>query len=209
MSVENFEKLASGIKDALEAALIVCVVGFLLILVFSKGAQHAVFKGFATLSASGVKSFKIGELEVELKEAKEAATVAKQAAITIANNPPAAPANQPRSTPQDKAPSPNLAPALEAVSTSGSFWIYLGQIQNGKFLHAPNFSTGSELIPKEGESLVATTDTYQRNAAPVPDGKEWRLGNIIGVVREGQRVIVRQVLAVPEGNIWLHADVLR
>jgi hypothetical protein len=209
MSVEAFEKLASGIKDALEAALIVFVAGFLLLLVFSAGVQHAVAKGFASLSASGVKSFKIGELEVELQEAKQATTEAKQAAITIANNPPAAPASQPRPTPQDKAPTPNLAPALEAVSTAGSFWIYLGQIQAGKFLHPPNLTTGSDLIPKEGESLIAATDTYQRAAAPVPDGLQWRLGNIVGVVREGQRVIVRQVLTVPEGNIWLRAEVLR
>ena len=32
---------------------------------------------------------------------------------------------------------------------------------------------------------------------------------IVGVVREGQRVIVRQVLNLPVGNIWLNATVVR
>jgi len=209
MSLEDFERLASGIKDALEATLIVCVAVFLFLLVFSTGVQHFVANAFASLSASGVKSFKIGELEVELNEAKQAATEAKQAAITIANNPPAAPASQPRPTPQDRPPTPNLAPALQVVGTDGNFWTYLGQLQGGKFLHPPNFRTGPNLMPAEGESLVATTDTYQRDAAPVPDGQEWKLGKIVGVVREGQRVIVRQVLDAPVGNIWLNATVVR
>jgi hypothetical protein len=209
MSLEDFERLASGIKDALEATLVVCVAGFLFLLMFSTGVQHFVANAFASLSASGVKSFKIGELEIELKEAKEAATEAKQAAIIIANNPPAAPASQPRPAPQDKPPTPNLAPALQLVSTDGSFWTYLGQIQGAKFLHPPNFHSGSGLMPTEGESLMATTDVYERDAAPVPDGQEWKLGKIVGVVREGQRVIVRQVFNVHEGNIWLNATVVR
>jgi hypothetical protein len=128
----------------------------------------------------------IGELEFKLKQAREAA-------LTIANNPPAAPSDQPRQAPQDKRPTPNLAPALETISTPGMFWVYLGQYQQGKFLHQPNFTVSSAALPKPGDALSAATDTYERDAPPVQVGTEWRPGNILGVVRQGQSIIVRQV----------------
>lgn len=209
MSIDGFEKMSAGIKDALEAALMVTVIGFVILLACSPGMQHMVARGFASLSSAGIKSLKIGELEIDLKEAKQETTEAKLAAITIANNPPAAPANQLRSTPQDKAPSPNLAPALEAVSISQRFWIYVGQTQANKFLHPPNFNANPQVLPKEGDRLTATTDTYERDAAPTPDRQQWKLGRIVGVVREGQRVIVRQVNVVPDENIWLYAEIDR
>jgi hypothetical protein len=197
-SAESFEKWSSGGKNCLQGIFFIIV----LVAIFSSRAQAWLGREFAFLSSAGVESVKIGELEFKLRQAREAA-------LTIANNPPAAPSDQPRQAPQDKPPTPNLAPALETISTPGMFWVYLGQYQQGRFLHQPNFTLSSGALPKPTETLSANTDTYERDALPVQVGTEWRLGNIVGVVRQGQSILVRQVNVIQGGNVWIHADITR
>jgi hypothetical protein len=195
LSGESFEKWTSGTKNVFQILIVI----FALILFFNTRIQQWLGNKLTSLSAAGVESVKVGELEFKL-------TQARQAALQIANNPPATPANQPRPVPQDKPPTPGLAPALEAVSTAGTFWVYLGQYQGGKFLHPPNFTLDSSPLPKEGDLITAATDVYERSAQPVKSGIEWRLGNIVGVVRQNQMIVVRQIVTIEDGNVWLHAD---
>ncbi len=209
VSGESFEKWMSGIKDALEIVLVFCGIGFLLTLIFSSTVQHQIGKGLASLSAVGITSIEVGQLKIELKEQKAATAEARQAAIDIANHPPKLSSSELRQNPQDGAPTPNLAPALQIVTSPGNFWVYLGQFQAGQFLATPNFETANSSIPKAGDRLKALTDTYERDAVPKLEGSKWKLGNIIGVVREGQYVFVRETVSVEGGNIWLHADTER
>ena len=81
--------------------------------------------------------------------------------------------------------------------------MYVGQFQNGRFIRSPNFNVTQ--IPKADDELAATADTYERDALPVPQGQDWRLGQIVGVVKEGQHVKVRKVEVIEGGNVWAQA----
>ena len=105
--------------------------------------------------------------------------------------------------PKDQTPPLSLSPALQLINEPGSFWVYVGQFQNGRFIRSPNFNVTQ--IPKADDELAATADTYKRDALPVPQGQDWRLGQIVGVVKEGQHVKVRKVEVIEGGNVWAQA----
>ena len=192
MRCKEFEETTNGIKNILQILFLLLVV----VALFNQHIQAWMGAKVALLARSGVESIKIGELELKLRQAE-------QAIKTLANNPQASPpTTSPKlEGPRDQTPLPSLAPALQLINEPGSFWVYVGQFQNGRFIRPPNFNVPQ--IPKVDDDLVATTDTYKRDALPVPTGQNWRLGQIVGVVKEGQHVKIRRVQVIEDGNVWV------
>ena len=194
MGSKGFEEVTNGIKNVLQMLFL----GLVLVALFSQHIQMWMGSKVALLARSGVESIKIGELELKLRQAE-------QAIKTLANNPQVTPpTTAPKQEgPKDQTPPPSLSPALQLINEPGSFWVYVGQFQNGRFIRSPNFNVTQ--IPKADDELAATADTYKRDALPVPQGQDWRLGQIVGVVKEGQHVKVRRVEVIEGGNVWAQA----
>lgn len=199
---DSFEKISSGGKNTIEIFVVCLAVA----LVFSPWMQSCLGKKLDTLAQHGVTSVKYGELEIKLRETERKLNATQEALQTVANNPinPAASPSTPKTLPQDAAPAPAIAPALQFIPQKGSFWVYAGQYQNGHFLKQPNFNVTAP--PTAGQDLVAWTDTYKRNDKPIQRGSEWFLGKITGVVKEGESVHVLSVETIEGGNIWVSAS---
>src|SRR5215470_13335512 len=196
---DSFEKTTSGIKNSIQIVLVLLLFGF----IFSSAMQNWLAGRLDWLAKHGVTSLKYGELEIKLQETQQKLAVTQQALQTLANNPvaPAASPVTPKPVPQDAAPSPNISPALQFIPQQGTFWAYVGQFQNGRFLRRPNFDVTAP--PSAGQEITAWTDTYKRNDKPSQRGSEWYLGKIVGVIKEGERVRVMAVETVEGGNVWV------
>ena len=93
----------------------------------------------------------------------------------------------------------------EVINEPGSFWVYVGQLQNNQFLHPPNFSRPRLAPPNAGDVLTAVIDTYKRSDPPVQIDGDWKLGQIIGVIPKTKQIRVEKVQTVEGGNIWVRA----
>ena len=84
-----------------------------------------------------------------------------------------------------------------ALNKKGTrYWIYIGQFANGKWL-TKNFSG-----PK-AERLIALTDTYKRETAPLEISPgNWKLGKIIGLVKETETVNLVRIDTIKDNNCW-------
>lgn len=185
--LESLEKWSAAIKNLLEIA----AFAFLISVFFSSYIQGWIGKKLLLLSASGVQSVEIAGLKFELQKAKEAV-------LTVANS-----TETTRNTKaEDQAPSQKLAAALETVDSAPVFWVYLGQSQNDK-IKAPNFTPTNSKQPQKGDTLTASTDTYERDALPIQEGSNWKLGKIVGVVKEGQKIVVNDTKVIEGDNVWL------
>ena len=192
MEYKEFEEATNAGKNVLQILFLV----FVLIALFNDTVQKWIGNRVAGLARSGVESIKIGELELKLKDAQN--EVKK-----LVNNPTsgASPSVIPRQEgPKDQPASPAITPALQVLNEPGSFWAYIGQVQNGRYIRHPNFSVTD--IPTGDSTIVAWTDTYKRDALPKLVGQDWQLGQIIGVVKQGQQFHLRQVETIQDGNVW-------
>jgi hypothetical protein len=80
------------------------------------------------------------------------------------------------------------------ATTGASFWVYLG-LATGESIPPRNFRVSR--LPAPGAAIEASTDVYKRDSAPVYKGDDWYLGGTIGVVKEGQKVVVRRLEKIP------------
>ncbi len=82
------------------------------------------------------------------------------------------------------------------VTRQESTWVYLGAHDSvtNRWL-TNNFYVKN--VPSPSEQLVANTDTYRRNAQPHLDENGWHLGEVSGIVNEGDRVTVQRIVMKP------------
>ncbi|MBI3765956.1 MAG: hypothetical protein HY277_05580 [Ignavibacteriales bacterium] len=86
-----------------------------------------------------------------------------------------------------------------SVSRQESTWVYLGAYDTvKKSWLTSNFSPTK--IPNPSDRLVARTAVYRRNANPHKDDNGWHLGDISGIVNEGDAVIVERIETKPGVN---------
>ena len=78
-------------------------------------------------------------------------------------------------------------------------WVYLGIEKNGKW--TPNYFRLSGK-PEANTNITATTDVYERDGPPIYDEtiKDWKLGNIVGVLHEGKSATALQLTNVESDN---------
>lgn len=116
---------------------------------------------------------------------------------------------------EEPRPLPAVTRALAAVEPAGATagrpaaWVYLGAYSHadGKLV-SRNFAGPDRITPPA--ELVASTAVLKRAAPPRYLADEWRRGEVVGVVEEGQKVRVTQVDTIPGTSnralIWLKVD---
>lgn len=100
--------------------------------------------------------------------------------------------SQARPTPTPGTASPGTAAPAAA---DASFWVYLGVIDAQSRLGRNSF--GLQRLPTVNQTLQASDDVYRRASAPTQTGDKWQLGPVLGLVRGGQKVVVREVFTRP------------
>jgi hypothetical protein len=95
------------------------------------------------------------------------------------------------------APNATVAPTVRQggaptpVPSDATFWVYLG-VAKGDAIPSKNFRISK--LPTTGDIIVASAEVFKRSSAPIyKDGDGWFLGDAVGIVRSGQRVIVRRL----------------
>jgi hypothetical protein len=195
MNMDIFEKSTSALKNLCQIVLFIGVITVLLLLVFSEYERGQFRK---LVDQLGLESVAAAGLEVKFKELQKEALKLVNAQV--------APEQKP--VPQDTVPTSGVSKVLSLVDETGSFWVYLGPFKSGAFTSRPNFEIKTR--PQEGSIIVAATDTYKRAREPYEIKKgDWKLGEIKGVVKEGQSVKVLRVSEI-EGdeqgvNLWAQA----
>jgi hypothetical protein len=199
-AIEKLKGVFEVGRSALQALLYLIVLVVALVMVFSASARGRIAVAVTDMAAAGVESVKFAGTELKLRErVKER----EQALVACVNNPPPAP-QLAKKIANDVQPSAMASSALQLIAPPPTFWTYVGQYQNGTYLGKPNYDTNK--VPREGEPLVARTATYKRANQPQNAGNdEWKLGQIIGVVKEGQQITVQAVETVEGGNVWVRA----
>ena len=195
----SFDHYSSGLKNCAHILFALFIaIGFL-----TGWLQKKTASALDVLQEHGVSKFEYDKLKIEFQAVKAEKEVAQKNIEKLVNNP-AALSNVPSKAaiPQDVPPNTTIASALSSLEVPGSFWVYLGQYQNGHYLRHPNFETQG--IPNMNDELKTWTDTYKRSALPVKTGPDnWKLGEIVGVIKEGQRVRVHKVDKIEDENYWL------
>jgi hypothetical protein len=194
MKVEILERATNAFKNLCQIAVFLGIIIVLSLLVFSQH-ERELFRGFA--DQLGIESLGAAGVEVKFKELKNETLKLVNAKV-----------EEQKPIPQDTAPPPDLSKVLSLVHETGSFWVYLGPFKNGAFSAHPNFAIKGP--PQEGTVIVATTDTYKRGREPYEIKKgDWKLGEIKGVVKEGQSIRVLRVSEIDgdeQGvNLWTQA----
>jgi len=90
----------------------------------------------------------------------------------------------------------SLPPTKSAATTAlpqtdSTFWVYLG-LAKGDSIPARNFKISR--LPSKGDVIEASTEVYKRNSAPkYKENDGWYLGSTVGVVKAGQKLVVRSL----------------
>ena len=194
-----FDHFSSGLKNCVHVAVVaILAIGFI-----SGWLQRKTASALDVFQQHGVTKFEYDKLKLEFQTAKAEKEKAQTDIQNLVNNPTAlnsVPSKTPN--PQDGAPNSTIAKALISIDEPGSSWVYIGQYRNGKYLRHPNFESPG--VPNVGDELSAWTDTYRRDGLPVKMGpNNWKLGEIVGVVKVGQKVRVKRVERIEDDNYWL------
>lgn len=75
-----------------------------------------------------------------------------------------------------------------------SSWVYLGLNKDGKWLQK-NFDVSGQ--PQTNGSLQAAVDVYRRDDKPRQSGVDWELGNVQGVLKQGDTVKIIDTEKIP------------
>jgi hypothetical protein len=199
-------KVVQTVVDVLKNLVLLVVLGYAA--VEGRSALSTIF----TQISSGERvasEVSIGSegVKVKLEEAKQSLTAALKAQTKTEGT-----KDQPV-TPQNKDVLGALEQtdrALTAVTPTAAApavsprWVYLGIEKSGTW--NPNYFHLTAQ-PTRGISITATTDVYERDNQPVYDQaiKDWKLGNTVGILREGQAATVLDVAheeADNGGNNW-------
>lgn len=87
-----------------------------------------------------------------------------------------------------------------AYGSINSYWVYLGQIIDEKW-QPQNFNFTE--TPKNGDNIIANKPVFKRDAEPMDLGNDyWRLGKVIGVVNNGQKLKVVDIRHISGDNYW-------
>lgn len=94
----------------------------------------------------------------------------------------------------------SLAKVNAFYDTMNTYWVYVGQVINSKW-QPQNFDFSE--TPKVGDEIVANKPVYKRDALPekVTDDY-WRLGKVVGLVSEMQKLKVVEIKKIEGDNYW-------
>jgi hypothetical protein len=195
----SFDHFTNGVKNSAHVFVVVALmIGFI-----SGWLQRATASALDVLQEHGVAKIEGKDFKLELRAVKAEKEVALNNIQNLVNNPSALnTVPWQNSKPQDGPPNTTVATALASIDEPGSSWVYIGQFRNAKYLRHPNFE--AQGLPNANDDLTAWTDTYRRSALPIKTGPDnWKLGEIVGVVKAGQKVHVRRVERIEDDNYWL------
>jgi hypothetical protein len=194
--MEHFEKLSAALKNLVQVLAVLLLIGFAARLVRNQADRLAFRQALADF---GIQSLKVAGAEISFAACREAVQEAAQ---------PVSPAK----SGQDTAPPPKVAEILSQSDETGTFWIYVGTFNraNGQSVDRANFNV--TVKPQVNQAIVAATDTYKRASKPIWDDRkrDWVLGKVEGVVKEGERITVKDTAEVEADdntsvNVWVRA----
>ncbi|MCH8620417.1 hypothetical protein [Undibacterium sp. TS12] len=107
-----------------------------------------------------------------------------------------------------KPDNPTVKPPVIPATTR--FWVFLGPT-NGQSLPAKNFKTNK--VPEIGQTIEAATEVYKRSSAPFKNNQDWILGDQTGVLKTGQRVVIRRLENIDSAqagfkNLWAEVELV-
>ncbi len=103
-----------------------------------------------------------------------------------------------------------IAPEIQQATSNGNTaqvsqtqqysWIYLGPSTASGSWGKKNFVENLPPQQIKNQSITANTDIFRRSDLPKFESGEWKLGSILGVLPERQKVLVKDIQSVPGVN---------
>jgi hypothetical protein len=116
---------------------------------------------------------------------------------------------EPSQVPRQVVAAATIAPEIQEAAQPGvrssqalqNTWIYLGATSAGKWIEkGKTIAEGTPPQELKNHTVTAKTDVFRRADLPRFANKEWKLGDIVGVLPEQQHVFVQDVRPVPGVN---------
>jgi hypothetical protein len=85
------------------------------------------------------------------------------------------------------------------INSNLETWVYIGQKVNGILATHFNITT----VPHKDDTVQAKDAVYKRKSVPIESKNgDWTLGEVKGVVRDGESVTILEVREIKDQNFW-------